>query len=1116
LIVALCRIVVASSIGEWMRNAVWCLLMVVGVATAHAQSTTTGAVQGRVTDADTGEALGGVTVTIGSQIAITDENGTFKITELIPGKYDVEIAFDTTSAIHRGVVVGANNTTSVFHKLKIGEAVFVDGSRPPINIVSHAKETRVSREEIESLPTGPTFEGALRGIPGTQNDGVGIAMSGSSALENRYLVDGIDITGLTYGDVGTPLLNDFIHEIVAVSGGYNAEYGRSTGGVVNIITRSGTDELKGSVFGVVSPGFLALSGQATPSNASSIDVSGDNAYRGHFGFELGGPIVRKHAWFYVGMAPQLSRTDYTRVTKRQTDCHKRLDSGVLSDCLKEYADTEPDVDPATGFFLTDEIDREVRSATEKSAQLIGKINLAITPDDQAQISVIALPSKSESPAIYGLPSTGQRTWGLTTDTAARWTSKLGGGSTELEALVAWHRSTSNSGSIDPTFDDVPLQQIYGVTLGTLSKLGGESDATKNGCFDNPTGGADPYPFIDNCPNSRGYAIGGPGGAARDKEERRAARVSVLHRIKAVGTHELKAGLDFEDNQKTKSRLYSGGAFIQNYPSQIIVNRYAELARPGEMDPSFDQICSTPDSGGSGGSTMDSKGYRCRYLGGLDDPATRVQGQTVNWGAYLQDSWHPLQNLTLNAGLRYEEQRLLYAQKLRGEIDALTGNKVGDTAMRLRNNWSPRLGAIWDPSEEGQSKIYGAWGRYYEGIPMDINDRSFGGEVSLQQTFTPGNCGPVDPSLTVVNGLSCLTNGTPDSEQLLGSSGVLVAPGIKAQFMDESLLGAELGLSNNFVIGAVLQYRRLGRVIEDVSTDGADTYIIANPGEWSKAEETKLLHQIATATDKLQRDRLEHQLQLFRGIRIFDKPVRDYAALELTVSRKFASGLFLSASYTYSRASGNYPGLVSYDNGQIDPNISSQYDLIELLGNRRGKLPQDRPHYFKLDAYRPIELDKGSVLTVGGRVRALSGIPTNALGAHYLYGADESFLLPRGQLGRTEFEHGIDVHVGYKRKLAHGTSAELYVDVFNAYNRQGTFRVDETYAPQYSQAANGAGGTEQNVNPISGGTYEDLVWAKTIDRDGAESAVPVGRNPNFARTTARYAPASAQVGFRVTF
>ncbi|HEX5061399.1 MAG TPA: TonB-dependent receptor, partial [Kofleriaceae bacterium] len=1060
-----------------------------GVATASAQSITTGAVQGRVTDKDTGLALPGVTVTIGSQVTNTDENGNYKITELIPGTYEVVFEFDTTRAVRRGIVVSANGVTSLFHPLKIGEAVFIDGSPPPINIVSQAKETRIGRKAIESLPTGPTFEATLRNVAGTQNDGVGIAVSGSSALENRYLVDGIDITGLTYGDVGTSLLNDFIHEVQVVSGGYNAEYGRSTGGVVNIVTRSGTDEFRGSVFGVVTPGFLTAKRDAAPSNASSIDVTGDNAYNGHFGFELGGPIIKKRAWFYIGMAPQLARTNYTRVTKSQTDCRVRMDNGELSTCSPANADTDPDVDPKTGFYITDEIDREVRSATAKSAQVITKINVAATPDDQLQLSLIAVPNKSESPALFGLPATGTRTWGLTTDTAARWTSKLNKGATEIEALGAWHRSTANSGSIDPAYDDVPLQQLYSVDLVKMAALGGESAATAAGCQDFPGNPNDKYPLITNCPNNfNAYAVGGPGPLARDLEERRAGRFGLLHRIKAAGTHELKGGLDFEDNRKTKARLYSGGALIQNLGNSIQVNRYAELARPGENDPKFDRMC-TISNDSSTGASMGGELVPCRYLGGLDDPSTRVEGHSVNWGAYLQDSWHPLQNLTFNAGMRYEEQRLYYAERLRGTPNPLTGEPLGDTAMKLRGNWSPRLGAIWDPSGEAKSKIYGAWGRYYEGIPMDINDRSFGGEVTLQQTYSPASCGPIDPKLGQVDGATCLGK-TPESETMIGANGTLIAPGIKAQYMDEALLGGEIALPSNVVLGAVLQYRRLGRVIEDVSTDNAQTYLIANPGEWSREEEAKLVHQIATTTDKLLKGRLEEQLRMFQGVRIFDKPRRDYAAIELTVSRKFISGLYLSGSYTYSRAVGNYPGLVSYDNGQIDPNISSQYDLIELLANRAGKLPQDRPHYIKLDAYRDFDLGNESVLTVGGRVRALSGIPQNALGAHYLYGADESFLLPRGQIGRTEFEHGIDLHLGYKRKLTQGSTAELYVDVFNLYDRQGTFRVDETYAPQYSVSVAGAGGIEQNVNPISGGTYEDLLWAKTIDRNGVESSTPI--------------------------
>jgi len=552
-----------------------------------------------------------------------------------------------------------------------------------------------------------------------------------------------------------------------------------------------------------------------------------------------------------------------------------------------------------------------------------------------------------------------------------------------------------------------------------------------------------------------------------------------------------------------------------------VNRYAEIAPPGSTDPRYDRLCSADGtSGGIGGGSGPAGGIPCRYLGGLDDPSVFIGGQTINWGAYLQDSWQIRHSLTFNAGLRYEEQRMRYAEKLRNKLDPLTGDIAGTDAMVLKGNWSPRMGVIWDPTNEGRSKLYVNWGRYYEGIPMDINDRSFGGEVSVQQVYAAGDCGPVDPKTGFADGSKCLdTTKPPQIEQLIGSSGTLVAPGIKAQYMDEGIIGGEVAMPDGMVFGALLQGRRLGRVIEDVSTDGANTYIIANPGEWSKRDEQALQARIDATTDKAERTRLENQLKLFQGIRQFDKPVRDYAAIELKLSRQFQEGVYLAASYTYSRTEGNYPGLVSYDNGQIDPNISSQYDLIELLGNRRGRLPQDRPHYFKLDAYRDFDLGTHGRLgqiTLGTRIRALSGIPRNALASHYLYGANESYLLPRGELGRTDFEHGVDIHVAYHRKLSDKTAAELYVDIFNLYNHQGTFRVDETYAPQFSLIGGGGGGIEQNVNPIHGGSYDDLVWAKTMDRNGGETSTPAGRNPNFGNTTSRYAPASAQVGFRVTF
>jgi hypothetical protein len=124
-------------------------------------------------------------------------------------------------------------------------------------------------------------------------------------------------------------------------------------------------------------------------------------------------------------------------------------------------------------------------------------------------------------------------------------------------------------------------------------------------------------------------------------------------------------------------------------------------------------------------------------------------------------------------------------------------------------------------------------------------------------------------------------------------------------------------------------------------------------------------------------------------------------------------------------------------------------------------------------------------------------------------------LPRGTLGRTGFDHGIDLHVEYTRPVGKAFQRDLtlslYVDVFNVYNQQGESRIDQTYAPPVS-----LGGTIQNANPVSGGAYEDLIWVKQIDNKGVEQPNPIGRNPNFRNTTSRYQPAYARIGARLVF
>ncbi len=1132
-------------------------LSVIQPSTARAQSSTTGAIRGVVTDKATGEKLAAVTVLITSpalsqtQSTLTDGDGFYIVNELPPGDYLVTFFYLDFKVEQSGVHVGVNKASNVYQQFDLaavankGETIHVTAKAPLVDTTSTNQGITLDKQYLQNIPVpGRTFDAALGAAAGSQSDGVGVSFSGSSSLENQYIVDGVNTTGLTLGTVGSPVVNDFIEEIEVITGGYNAEYGRATGGVVNVVTKTGSNEFKGSVWGYYQPGFLTAAQHLAPVNASSIDAVNNVNYNGDFGFELGGPIIKDKLWFFIGFDPTFVQNDITRTVKSQTDCRMTKSDGTQTVCNPKlvsqggFADGVADVDPKTGFYITDTVDSQVRSATAHTYNILGKINYAATPEHQGQISFEALPSASSQPGIFGPADNGFKTTDTVLDLAGKWTSKFNDNKTEVEAIVGWHHEYTTSDALDPSLEQQPAQALTDGSLGLWS-AGYEPGNTNvaKGCTDGPPGSNDVYPYITNCPMTGGqaYVIGGPGFIQRDTEERKSAALRITERFKAAGSHEIKAGIDAEDNTTNKARLLSGGGEVEFNDigaSQIETIRYAQLigqqtanggqgSAPTNNDPSFfNQTCTTPNPNPT--TTMKVENFDCAYLGGTPGSrATQIQGETFNWAAYVRDSWQIQPNLTLNAGLRYEEQRLRYASFLQGTVDPLTGDLLGKNAMTLTGNYAPRIGLLYDWTKEGRSKIYANWGRFYESIPLDINNRSFGGEVEYEQLYTSANCTPnsgIDPKIGGINGNACLTTTNPGNlkQNLVGASGDLVAPGIKAQYMDEIVAGFEYEVIDDLKVGVSYQNRSLGRVIEDVSTDGANTYIISNPGEFSQSEAAAFQQRINMTDDPAEKARLTHQLQLFNGINIFDHPSRVYNALQFTLTRRFSKKLYLQASYTYSRTEGNYPGLVSYDNGQLDPNISSQFDLIELLANHAGPLPTDRPHYIKIDGYYTFDLKQYGDLTVGVRFRALSGIPEDALAGHWLYGPNESFLLPRGELGRSDFDHGLDVHVGYGRKLKKNMKLEVFADIYNVYNDQGTANVDNNYAPYYKLSSAGMPGVQQNANPIAGGTYSDLIWLKTVDQNGVENGTPIGRNPNFHNPIALYAPLSARLGVRLTF
>jgi outer membrane receptor protein involved in Fe transport len=1087
---------------------------------ALAQSSTAGAIKGTAKDSKSGEALVGVTIVAtspalqGTQSAISGSNGVYTISNLPPGVYQVKFYWANTVVTRNNIEVNLNKVTPVHGSIDqtAGEEIVVNDQAPTIDPTSTTQGITLDQNYTQNIPVpGRTFEAALGAAAGSQGDALGVSFSGSTSLENSYVVDGVNTTGLTYGTVGSPIINDFIKEIEIITGGYQAEFGRSTGGVVNVVTEAGTNEFHGAVFSYFSNDLLAASRRRTPTESASIDAETDNAYDLNFGFKLGGPIIKDKLWFFVGFAPRLIGTDIIKITKRRTDCRMIMPDGSLStpadqrcspEAAAQFGDGSPDEDPETGFLIFEELSESSNRANAQEYQFVSKINYSMSPEHQGQATFSGTPFNRESRGVNGDPvALTRQTSVFTTDLSLKWTSKFNNSKTEIEATAGWHRSKIDSRAKDPLGDDVPRQVLLFGNLATWSQLGFEDVATRQGCIDSMDTSVDPYPLIENCPdNGIGYNIGGVGFITDDSESRMSGKLVGTQRINAGGNHEIKAGLDFEQNLLNRRRLISGGTLFQNFLGALVrERRWVRLAPPGSTDPRFAESCG-PDPADPLGATDRA----CQFLA-PNDPLSNndVQGNTFNWAAFLRDSWQILPNLTFNAGVRYEEQRLRYSEDLQNSVDPFTGNELGTNAMVMGNMWAPRIGLIYDWTKEGRSKVYTSWGRFYESIPMDINDRSFGGETLLLRSWDPTACGTADPGIGGPDAQNCL-GAEPSGEQLFGS-GVLVAPGIKPQYLDEFIVGAEYEVLEDLKLGLSYQNRRMGRVLEDVSVDNADTYILANPGEFDSGAEAELQAEIdALAMDDPERARLESQLEDFQRIEIFDKPRRDYNAVTVTATKRFNRNLFMQGSYTYSRTEGNYPGLFSADNGQVDPNITSQYDLIELLANRDGPLPQDRPHYFKLDGYYNWNLGKKSgIVTPGIRFRALSGIPRNVLAAHFLYGFDETFLLPRGERGRTESDFSLDIHAGYARDVGNGMKLEVFGDLFSIFNTQGTFSVDRTY-------------TFNNANPVVGGDFRDLIWTKQLDTNGLETAQPITRNPNFGNTAGRYSPFSARLGARLSF
>jgi outer membrane receptor protein involved in Fe transport len=288
-----------------------------------------GAIEGVVKDSS-GAVLPGVAVEARTNTGvvlstITDADGRYRFPSLLPGTYEISASLQGFESKKQGdVPVNLGQVKKVDLALAlagVAETVAVTASSPLVDVTQSTRATAIRGDRVELLPHGRDFTTLVTQAPGANMEtksGNGIMIDGATAAENRYVVDGMETTDIVKGTSAKNVLVDFVDEVQVKSSGYPAEYGGSTGGVINVITKSGTNKFSGSALtyfqgsDTTAENNKSLRLTLTDSNVSEyVRYPEDDVKRFEPGGSLGGPVMANKAWFFGAYQPALTTTKRT-------------------------------------------------------------------------------------------------------------------------------------------------------------------------------------------------------------------------------------------------------------------------------------------------------------------------------------------------------------------------------------------------------------------------------------------------------------------------------------------------------------------------------------------------------------------------------------------------------------------------------------------------------------------------------------------------------------------------------------------------------------------------------------------------------------------------------------
>ena len=682
-----------------MKNAKWSvffaallllpLLLGSGVW-AQDQSSSHGNLTGLVYDATKATVPGAqVTITgpIGTATQTTNDQGSFLFSTLTPGFYTIKVqkaGFKIASIPATEVLI--NKTTSVEITLETGEitqTVEVSAATVTIDTGNSALNSDFSDSFYSKIPLGRGVSSLFYLAPGvTSGIGTGAqnpSISGSSGLENLYVADGVSINdpafggigvwSRVYGPLGTGINLSFVKEVQVKTGGFEPQYGKVSGGIVQLVTKSGGTQFFGTIGGYFNARWMQDTYQNGDdpkfNNLNLVGSRLENANR-EGDFEVGGYVpvkgLRDRLFFFGTFNPSWNNAYF----------QPALGSGL-------YAQS-PLIDRDTTRY-----------------DYAGKLTFKLNNSNTIESTISGDPSHTNPTAFSTLNidnTSANSKWDYgTRNWSTQWNGAFGN-SLLVDAAFTWSWNHFTETPATNVYNIVDLTQIAGLP-GQRGSFTAEGISVLEPYSANTKGVSGDLTKTVHFLGTQSFNVGYNWQFPAVRRSHLLFRTEV--RNPCMSTRRVRA----QDTGPTSLVNMTDSAFDLYLASDALPHRATCTLCPYMNVPGY----ATPQQ-------VVLQQVRGRFDGGVTKSSGKYQA------AYINDAWEMSKYVTLNVGVRWEQQRLI-------------GNLVERT---FSNMWSPRVGIVVDPTGSRKQKIYANFGRYAYVLPLDAALRALSNEEDLQNSY----------------------------------------------------------------------------------------------------------------------------------------------------------------------------------------------------------------------------------------------------------------------------------------------------------------------------------------------------------------------------------------------